>query len=215
MNMRLRASPLLAPVWYHSYTACHSYSASQPSRERYITRPSHRQFCLHYTTAKQNKQSDLLLSSSISFLVGIFFRKNNTKPTTTTMYASTITALLAAALMAGASAAPAPKDTRQISNRRAVSVRRTRTVIGEVNSGTGEQPLTVFNNPDSIGFGFVPQTIQITLSGASCSLFTGRIGNDANGNIACDLNTHVADIFFGDAPKDVSDLGIECAFCSF
>jgi hypothetical protein len=128
------------------------------------------------------------------------------------MYTSTITALLAAALMAGASAAPAPKDTRQISNRRAVSAQRTSTVISEVD---GEQPLTVFNNPDSIGFGFVPHTFQITLSGASCSLFTTRISNDANGNIACNLNTHVADIFFGDAPKDVSDLGIACAFCSF
>lgn len=131
------------------------------------------------------------------------------------MYASTITVLLAAALMAGASVTPAPKDTRQISNRRAVSVRQTATVIGEVDGGAGEQPLTISNNPDSIGFGFNPKTIQITLSGASCSLFTGRIGNDANGNIACDLNTHVADIFFGDAPKDVSNLTIQCAFCSF
>lgn len=132
------------------------------------------------------------------------------------MYASTITALLAAALMAGASATTsAPKDTRQISNRRAVSTRQTSTVIGEIDGGTGNQPLTIVNNPDSIGFGFVPKTIQITLSGASCSLFTGRIGNDANGNIACDLNTHVADVFFGDAPKDISALAIQCAFCSF
>ncbi|OAK98528.1 hypothetical protein IQ06DRAFT_295823 [Phaeosphaeriaceae sp. SRC1lsM3a] len=131
------------------------------------------------------------------------------------MYASIIIALLAAALTAGASATPAPMDTRQISNRRAVSARRAGTVIGEVDAGSGEQPLTVFNNPDSIGFGFVPRTVQITRSGASCGLFTGRIGNDANGNIACDLKTHVADIFSGDAPKDISDLGIECAFCSF
>jgi hypothetical protein len=131
------------------------------------------------------------------------------------MHASTITALLAAALMASASATPAPKDTRHISNRRAVSARQASTVIGEIGTLTGDQPLTVANNPDSIGFGFVLQTIQITLSGASCSLFTGRIGNDANGNIACDLNTHVADVFFGDAPKDVSNLNIQCAFCSF
>ncbi|USP76429.1 hypothetical protein yc1106_03703 [Curvularia clavata] len=131
------------------------------------------------------------------------------------MYCSKITTLLTAALLAGASAATAPKDTRQISNRRTVSARQTGTVIGEIDGGAGEQPLTILNNPDSIAFGFVPKTIQITLSGASCSLFTGRIGNDANGNVACDLNTHVVDIFFGDAPKDVSNLEIECAFCSF
>ena len=131
------------------------------------------------------------------------------------MYTSTITTLLAMALVAGASATPAPKDTRQISNRRAVSARQTPTVIGLVNGGTGDQPLTVVNNPDSIGFGFVPTSFTITLSGASCGLFTGRAGNDANGNVACDLNTHVADVFFGDGTKDVSGLAIQCAFCSF
>ena len=118
------------------------------------------------------------------------------------MYTSTLTTLLAAAaLMASASAAP--------------STRRAGTLIGQVDGGTGPQPLTLLNNPDSLAFGFNLKTIEITLSGASCALFTGRAGNDANGNVACDSSTHVADVFSGDGTKDVSNLNITCVFCSF